>query len=94
MNSSLGTGKLKFIHENIYRAPSVCRAHGQEISKEHILSTRSYDLSGNGEKLVSVAHPALPCKVYQNLVLDLVLLCFFFFYFFLLLLNGMSVSGI
>lgn len=30
------------------------------MSKEQILSTRRYDLSGNGEKLLIVAHPAVP----------------------------------
>lgn len=92
-NSSLGTGKLKFIHESIYRAPTVCRVHRQQVSKEQILSTRRYDLSGNGEKLLIVACPAVPCKLYQNLVWGVFWVFFLFFYFFLLL-NVMLVSGI
>lgn len=37
-NSSLETGKLKFIHESIYRALTICRVHAQEMRKEQVLS--------------------------------------------------------
>lgn len=76
-NSCLETGKLKFIRENIYRALTVCRAHGQERRKEQELSagvTVSVEVEKNQYFLHTLLCPA-------NYTKPCFLFCFFVTYF-------------